>query len=63
MHRKVEVKNRTGKVLASYPIEVNLMGDDPVDADFIAEARKCAREDRLVPHEELDQLQFEVLHK
>lgn len=62
MLKQVRVTDRRGKVLAVYPIDYDFMGDVPDDRDFIAEAMKCATEDKLARGvDELRDLRFEVL--
>ena len=50
--RKVDVMDKTGKVLHTYPITIGTSNPSPKDADFEKAALSAARAAKLVP--ELD---------
>jgi hypothetical protein len=47
--RKVDVMDRAGKVLHTYPIALGASNTSPKDADYEKEALNAARTARLVP--------------
>ena len=47
--RKVDVMDKTGKVLHTYPITIDPLNTSPKDADYEKAALSAARTAKLVP--------------
>jgi hypothetical protein len=47
--RKVDVMDRTGKVLHTYPITIGASNASPKDADYEQQALSAAKTAKLVP--------------
>jgi hypothetical protein len=61
--RNVAVLDKLGKRLRTYPITIAERQGRPVDAEFAEDALQRARNDRLVPEEEVDGLTAQVPQK
>ena len=58
--RKVDVMDKTGKVLHTYPITVGAPNTSPKDAEFEKAALSAAKTARLVPESEFSSLKTRV---
>ena len=54
--RKVDVMDRTGKVLHTYPITIGTSNPSPKDADYEKAALSAARAAKLVPEADFSAL-------
>ena len=56
IERKVDVFNKAGKVLHTYPITIGASNASPKDADYEKEALSAAKAAKLVPDAEFPSL-------
>ena len=54
--RKVDVMDKTGKVLHTYPITIGTMSPAPKDADYEKAALSAAKAAKLVPESDFASL-------
>lgn len=58
--RKVDVMDRTGKVLHTYPITLGAPDTSPKDADYEKAALNAAKSAKLVPEADFSSLKTRV---
>ncbi|MHB1104419.1 MAG: hypothetical protein ACYC0C_16910 [Devosia sp.] len=58
MEKHVQVQAPNGNLLFTYTIDLRGMNYEPLESEFIAEAKRMAAEDQLVPEDQLPSLRF-----
>ncbi|BBM03962.1 hypothetical protein [Microbulbifer sp. GL-2] len=55
------LEKETGRIVATYPININGLHYQPTESDYISEAWKCAIEDRAVDPDKKTSYSFTLI--